>query len=226
MEVGKSIFLKAFVITLIIFASVYSLNVYLNSMREESLDERMAEILEDFEEMQALTTMMRVFGENASCIALETNIKLLDTKIWKMGEKIDSYRELTREYMNDPYYNIQKKKFNRQEVIYLSLLKEMKQQCDMNQTEILYFYRRSEFCPDCDKQSYVLNYFNQKIDPEIAVFSFDADLDLPSVNVLLGIYNVTEYPCVVVGDRAHCSLLDREQMTEILCSTSNLSICD
>ena len=34
MEVTKSIFMKAFMITLVIFISVYALNLYLNSQRE------------------------------------------------------------------------------------------------------------------------------------------------------------------------------------------------
>ncbi len=225
MEVEGSIFIKAFIITLVIFVSVYSLNVYLHTLREDALDERMSDILEEFEEIQALNMLMTVYGENISCIALKSQLGVLDTKIWKLGEKIDSYRELTSEYLDDPYYQIQKEKFNRQEVIYLSILKQLKRKCDLKQTEILFFYRNGEDCEYCDQQAYVLNYFNQRIDSEIAVFSFDADLDLPSVNVLLKVYGVSEFPCIVVGEKAYCNLQDRDSLTRILCSTGNLSIC-
>ena len=57
------------------------------------------------------------------------------------------------------------------------------------------------------------------------MFSFDADLDLPSVNVLLKVYGVSEFPCIVVGEKAYCNLQDRDSLTRILCSTGNLSIC-
>ncbi|MCX6695332.1 MAG: hypothetical protein NTU61_03465 [Candidatus Altiarchaeota archaeon] len=225
MEVDRSIFLKAFVITVLLFISLYSLNVYLNSQREVVLDARMNEILEEFDEVQALTSLMKVFGENATCLTLKSRMKLLDTKIWKLGDKIDSYRQISRDYMNDPYYQIQKEKFNRQEVIYFTILKEMKSQCDLNQTEVLYFYRNSQDCKQCDDQSYVLNYYNNRIDPEIATFSFDADLNLTSVDVLLSIYNVTEYPCIVVEGDTNCGLQNSDQMKEILCRRNNLSIC-
>jgi len=225
MEVTKSIFMKAFMITLVIFISVYALNLYLNSQREVVLDGKMSEVLDEFEEVQALTSLMKMYGENATCITLKSRLKLLDSKIWKLGEKIENYRQLSKDYMNDPYYLLQKQKFNRQEVIYFSIFREMKAQCDLNKTEILYFYRNGLDCRQCDDQSYVLNYFNERVGPEIAVFSMDADLGLPSVDVLLNIYNITEFPCIVVEDHPYCGLHDRDDMERILCSRRNMSIC-
>jgi hypothetical protein len=227
MAVDRSIFVKAFLITLALFLSVYSINLYLNYEREKAVDQRMNEVVDEFEEFQALNNLMEVYGQNATCLTLTSRIKLLDTNIWRLGEKIDSYRQLSRDYMNDPYYQDQKEKFNRQEVIYLSILKEMKKSCELNQTEIMFFYKKSEECPTCDDQSYVLNYFNQRIDPEIAIFSFDSDLNLPSVDTLRGIYNVTEYPSLVVEDSVYGGLRDRDELQKILCDKSNgtLSVC-
>ena len=225
MEVSRGVFIKAFLITVIIFLSVYSLNLYLNSQRENVLDDNMAEIIDNFEEVQALTDLMKVYGGNVTCLALESRLKLLDTQIWKLGDKIENYRQLSKDYMNDPYYQTQKEKFNRQEVMYYSILKEMQSSCNTNQTYILYFYAKGETCSKCDDQSYVLNYFNQRIDPELAVFSFDTDLNLPSINMLKSIYNVTEYPCVVIYDTTYCGLRDKDEVQGILCSKRNLSIC-
>ena len=227
MEVKKSIFLKAFIVTLAIFLSVFSLNMYLNSEREKVVNERMNEVVAEFEEFQALNNLMEVFGENATCMTLTSRIRLLDTNIWKLGQKIEAYKQVTKNYWDDPYYQLQKQTFNRQEVIYLSILKEMKRRCGYNQTEILFFYRKSELCQKCDDQAYILDYFNQRIDPEIAIFSFDADLALPSVDVLQSVYNVTEYPCLVVDDSVHCGINDKAQTQKILCDASNntISIC-
>ncbi|MFC2163067.1 hypothetical protein ACFLRF_05240 [Candidatus Altiarchaeota archaeon] len=225
MEVDRFLFIKAFVITVIIFLSVYSLNLYLNSERERVLDERMSEIIVEFEEFQALSALMRVYGRNATCLTLRSRMKHLDKRIWELGEKIDKYRELSKEYMDDPYYQEQKEKFNRQEVIYLALLKQMKTDCKINQTEILYFYRKSEDCPDCDAQAYVLDYFNRLINQEVAIFSFDADMQMASVQTLIDIHNITSYPCVVVEGQSYCGMRDRVEMEKIFCSKASLSIC-
>lgn len=227
MEIKKSLFIKALIITLALFISVYSLNLYLNSEREQTLNERMEDVVSEFEEFQALSNLMRLYGENATCLALNSQLKLMDSKIWKLGEKIENYRLISKDYMNDPYYQLLKKKFNRQEVIYLSNLKEMKERCGLNQLEILYFYRKGEICTQCDEQAYILNYFNNYIKEEIAVFSFDADLNLSSIDVLQGIYNITEYPCIVVGDRVACGLQNKEAVKQLICSERNtISICN
>jgi hypothetical protein len=224
MEIKKSLFAKAFLITLALLLSLYSFNIYLNFEREKYLDERMNSVVDDFEEFQALSTLMNVFGENATCLTLNSQMRLMDTKIWALGEKIDNYRTISKDYINDPYYQQMKEKFNRQEVIYLSDLKEMRRRCGLSQLEILFFYRRGEDCPSCDDQAYVLNYFNQYIHPEIAVFSFDADLNMSSVGVLQGIYGITEYPCLVVGERVACGLQDKNALEIALCTESNNSI--
>jgi hypothetical protein len=225
-RIDKKTFLLAAFITLLIFISVYALNLFLNMEREETILKRMDEITEEFDEMRAISSLMQVFGENVTCLALKSELAYLDPKIWKLGNKIDAYREVTREYWNDPFYIKQKKRFNRQEIIYLSMLKEMKKKCkEMNQTIILFFYKKAEECKECDAQSFVLTNINRKIDPEIAIFSFDCSLNLSSVNVLVNFYNIVEFPCTVVEDKKYCGLHNREEIEKILCSHGNLSIC-
>jgi hypothetical protein len=182
--------------------------------------------IETLEEMEALTQLMHVIGENATCVALKSQLQLIDESIWKLGDKIETYRKLTEEYLDDPYYLKQKKQFNRQEVLYLSLLKRIRENCELDQSIILYFYRRGEECRQCDDQSYVLTHLNQKIDDELAVFSFDADMGLPSVDVLIEHYRISQYPCIVVENTAYCGLHNRQEIESILCDQSpTLSIC-
>jgi hypothetical protein len=225
-KTDKKTFLLAAFITLLMFISVYALNLFLNMEREKIILTRMDEITEEFEEMHAISSLMRVFGENVTCLALKSELAYLDTKIWKLGDKIDKYREVTREYWDDPFYIKQKGKFNRQEIIYLSMLKEMKMKCGgMNQTIILFFYKRAEDCKECDAQSFVLANINRRIDPEIAIFSFDCGLNLSSVNVLVDFYDITEFPCTIVEDKRYCGLRNRNDLEGILCEHGDLSIC-
>jgi hypothetical protein len=226
MEVSRWVFAKAFVITVLVMVIIYSVNVFLNSKREISVAADMDETVETLQEMEALTQLMHEFGENSTCLTLKTQLQLLDKQTWRLGDKIEDYRKLTQEYMSDPYYLQQKRKFNRQEVLYLSLLGQIRQKCDINQTVILYFYRSVEECDKCDDQAFVLTHLNQRIDPELAIFSFDHDLDIPSVNVLENVYNVTSYPCIVVEGETYCGIRGTQEVEGYLCKkTPSLSIC-
>ena len=221
---SRKIFVIAAIITLMLFVSVYSLNLFLNGQRERVVIERMEDVLEEYQEIQALSLMSDVFGKEMTCLSLESRLAHMDKTLWDTGVKIDRYREATEKFITDPFYLEQKKKFNRNEIVYFSLLQNMKQWCTFNQTTILYFYKKKEFCPDCDAQAFVLTDLNREIDPEIAIFSFDSDLGLPSIRTLELFYKVDSYPCTVIEDIAYCGLHDKDEMEELLCENGNISL--
>ncbi|MAE43331.1 hypothetical protein CMO93_06150 [Candidatus Woesearchaeota archaeon] len=223
--VNKKIFVTAAIITLILFISIYSLNFFLNSQREKIVIDKMEDILDEYQEIQVLSLMSDVFGSEMSCLSLESTLAHLDRTLWDTGIKIDRYREATEGFLTDPFYLKQKRKFNRNEVLYFSMLKEMKDWCEFNRTVILFFYKKKEDCPDCDAQSFVLTDINKEIGPEIALFSFDSDLDLPSIKTLGLFYKITSYPCIVIEDETHCGLYDKGQLTDLLCDYKDLSLC-
>lgn len=224
----KTLLVAAF-LTIFIFVSIYALNLFLEEKREEVVSEKMNEIIEDFEEIETAAYLMEfVSGINKtySCEILKSQLEYLESKLWKLDLRIRGYREITKDFANDKFYIREKKILNRREIIHLSMLKEMKQKCNYNQTVILYFYGECEKNRKCDDQGFVLTYINQKIDHEIAIFSFDADLNVSSVNTLINLYNVTEYPCVVIEDHTECGMHDKREMEELLCGYNDkLSIC-
>ena len=222
---NKGIFIAAAIITVMLFISIYSFNMFLNTQRERVVIDKMEEVLDEYQELQALSLMSEVFGKDMTCLSLESRLSHMDKTLWDAGVKIDRYREVTEKFVTDPFYIDQKRKFNRNEIIYFSMLKEMKDWCEFNQTVILYFYEKKDLCPDCDGQAFVLTDLNKEIDAEIAIFSFDSDLELPSVSTLELFYNITSYPCIVVEDNAYCKLYNKNQLIDLLCDYRKLSIC-
>ncbi|MBN4049026.1 hypothetical protein JYT91_00245 [archaeon AH-315-M20] len=185
----------------------------------------MEDILDRYQEIQTLSLMSDVFGKEMTCLSLENTLIHMDKTLWDTGIKIDRYREATEKFITDPFYLNQKKKFNRNEVIYYSMLQNMKQWCEFNQTTILYFYKKKEDCPDCDAQAFVLTDLNKEVDPEVAIFSFDSDLQLPSINTLELFYNITSYPCMVVENYTYCGLHNKNDLIDIICDRKNISLC-
>ena len=224
----KTLLTAAF-LTIFLFVSIYALNLFLESKRETVISAKMNEIIEDFEEIETSSYLMDFIArrnDTYTCGIIKYQLEYLESRLWKLDQKIKSYREVTKDFMNDAFYLQEKKSLNRREIIHLTLLEKMKKLCNYSQTTILYFYGKCAENMKCDDQGFVLSYINQKIDSEIAIFSFDYDLDIPSVNALINIYNVTEYPCVVIEEHTHCGLHNINDMETFLCSYSpSLSIC-
>lgn len=222
---NKPILIIAFLITLLIFISIYFSNLLLHKEREDVIEERMAAFIENYQDVQTLSLMSDVFGEEVTCLAMEAQVLSMNNELWETGTKIDQYRARTEEFMDDPFFLEQKKIFNRNEVLYFSMIKGMEEWCEVNQTSILFFYKKKEECVDCDAQAFVLTDIKHELGNEVAIFSFDQDVALAPVAILAEYYNVTTYPCTVIGEETYCGVYSKEEILKILCQEKDFSIC-
>ncbi|MFP4117592.1 MAG: hypothetical protein ACLFTR_01585 [Candidatus Woesearchaeota archaeon] len=227
---SKRIFIVAFLITVILMVSIFFSNSIVSEMREDKLEERMDTIINDYEEMQTLLLMADHFGEEYTCMALEKMLSGMNEELWDLGMQIDQYRQATEEFMESPFYYQKKTLFNQRSVLYYMLMKRIESTCGADQTLMSFFYREKSECPDCDPQAFVLTDIRHELEDQgrgddLALFSFDADLDLPTLDLLLKYYNITEFPCVVIGEDRFCGLRNKAEMVELLCEETNGSLC-
>lgn len=220
-------YIIAGVLTLGLFLSIWWLNHSLAGMREDKVTLKMNEILDEFEEIETMSYLQEyMLGQNGSCPSLIEGLNDMEEMIWMLDDRIKGYAEITQQVSDDSFYKQEKKKLNRRQLIYLTQLQDVKRACGYGQTEILYFYGDCYGNRRCDEQGFVLTYFNQRIDPEVAILSFDADRATPSIEALMGFYGIDELPCVVVEGRPFCGLHNKEEMMSILCEMSpHLSLC-
>ncbi len=227
-RIDLKIIIQAAILTVAMFISIYALNMIMEGEREKVVNERMDEIISDFEEIETTAYLIEYMGgelRGNTCDIMRKELEYLEGKLWKLDMKIRDYREVTKDFTNDAFYMREKKRLNRREIIHLTMLEKIRKLCGFNHLIILYFYGDCDKNRMCDEQGFVLSYVNQKIDPEISIFSFDTDLELSSVNALIELYNVTELPCVVVGGNAYCGLHNKAEMIDIICEHGNVSIC-
>ena len=227
---NKKIFLVGLLITSILFISILFFNSLANNQREKAVLDRMNNVVGEYENMQTLIFMSEIFGEDSTCVGLQSTLLTMDKGLWDLGLKIDLYRQVTENFMQDPFYVQQKTEFNRKEVLYFAMLKRMKDMCRLNQTIISYFYKRKEACPDCDAQSFVLADIKRDLEKmnredEIAIFSFDADLDIASINLLTRVYNITSYPSIVLGNITYSGLHNKKETINLFCREKKMAIC-
>lgn len=221
MEIKKYVALVSLIITMIILFSLLLLGSFFDKKREEYVSEQFHKMNDDFNDIQILFLMSDIYGDEMICLALENKITDLDMNVWVMGEKLDKYRAATEEFQKSEYYKDQKKIFNENEASYFLLLKRMIEKCNISKQILLFFYRNSEDCKKCDDQSFILSDINEIDDKkggqEIAIFSFDMDLNLSTINILSEYYKTKNLPCIMLNDETYCGIQDKNFIMQKIC---------
>ena len=226
----KQIAVMSFGITFFLLLSIVILGLFMNYMREREVNQQFETMYDEFNSMQTLFLMSETFGEEMTCLAFESKLKQLDTYVWELGEKIDNYRIASEEFAESDYYQRQKRIFNENEVFYFLLMKRLIEKCDMENQIILFFYQNSADCPKCDDQSFILTDINRLDDQEgvkeVAIFSFDMDLDLTTLNILDEYYELSGYPCLVIDEESYCGIRGKEFIMDKICTSKPaMEIC-
>ena len=91
MVTNKGIFIVAAAITIMLFVSVYSFNLFLNMQRERVIIDRMEDVLDEYQELQTLSLMSDVFGKEMTCLSLEKRLDYMDKTLWDTGVKISLF---------------------------------------------------------------------------------------------------------------------------------------
>ncbi|MBU1975573.1 MAG: hypothetical protein KKG59_04175 [Nanoarchaeota archaeon] len=221
-----TIFVVALVITIFLLMTILLLGALLNKNRESYIDSNVQKLYNDLNEMQTFSLLAEVYGDQMACVAFSSKLMDMDESIWNLGRKIDQYRSVSEEFKKNPYYLEQKKIFNENELFYMVLLKQLKVRCNYTQAIVLFFYQNSQDCKKCDDQSFVLTDINKDIDEELAIFSFDADLNLTSLRVLREFYQITELPCTIVNDVKMCGMQDKDAILKEICKDQpDIDVC-
>jgi len=101
--------------------------------------------------------------------------------------------------------------------------KKVNKECNSDFILNLFFYSNDpEKCPKCQDQGLVLNYARQ-IDNTLRTYSFDVDLDMPTVNHLMTYYGVIEIPATVVMDTTYNTFLDYDNILVALVVNKTVS---
>jgi hypothetical protein len=220
-------FVIAGILTILLFLVINHLNTSMDEGREEAIVSKMDEVLEDFEDIESSYYLMEYLSAtNASCDAVIKQLSYLEQRLWRLDNKIKEYYEIVQDFGGEEFYLREKRRLNRRALIQLSMLAKVQEYCNYNQTVILYFYGNCKTDPRCGQQGFVLSYINEKIEPEIVIFSFDADRDVESVKTLMHAYEVNKLPCMVIEGHTHCGLRNNQETEGLLCKYSpHLSIC-
>ena len=218
-------YLISFLLTLSIFIIGLFVGLYFNQERISYIEDLAFNQKLDYDSMQLQYAYVELIGEENSCLALS---KTLETSILSLEDtriKIEKYSQDFN--LDDDKYISLKRQYILAELKYWLLAKKTKEICNRSEVSLIYFYS-NEDCDDCSGQSYILTYLKEFFGNELLVFSIDESFDEePMVSILKNVYNIKNYPTLIIGDKKLEGLVEKDDLNKLICfELKNSELCN
>lgn len=202
----------AFAVTLVIMGGIYLGGSQLNEYKLDSIRNDIKS-LEVEQQSQDIGFDLARSTESDSCSAMQKWIDTSTPKIKDLRKDVAAYESSSK--FESEEYTILKKRYTNLVLQNMMEIRTLEQNCDKEMLDIVYVYSKYN-CPSCEDQGTVLTYYRQKYDERLIVHPLDADLDMDSVNFIEELYNVTEYPVIIVDGEVHRGLQDKQELGDII----------
>jgi len=208
----KYIFLYALILTLVIF----NLGIFMGYMLESSRLDKINTLYSnaELELFDQIAQKESVGVLNLDCKTLVSeNIKFGD-EIFTEALQIQKYEDANR-ISNDIVF--QHKRFDLLRTMFWMNSIKTKQDCSSNYHNIVYFYKYNNPSIDQDSKqkffSNLLEQLKQKEGDNVMLIPIAGDNDIPSINILVDKYNITEFPTILIDEKT--KLTDVKSVDEI-----------
>lgn len=198
----------ALVITLIIFSTAFFVGDRISGIRISQLQGIQDQIAID---ILSLETQFELLSQ-VSCEDLK-NSPLLSRELGSLGDRLQT-TEIRLGADNDEVLQL-KEQYSLLQIKDNLLLSRVSETCDTGITPVLYFYAND--CEDCTRAGYALTKLRKDV-PQLRVYSFDFDLDLPALKTLIAIHEITkeELPVFIIDGEKTTGFSTLDELTERL----------
>lgn len=161
------------------------------------------------------------------CAAFRFMFDKAITELENNRERLELYSQQSNVKQAD--FDTIKREYMLSQINFWQISQNLKESCPnaSDFVTIIYFFSDAKKCPDCDKQATVLNYYKSQLKENILIFSIDEQMDStePLVKLLKNIYDVNNYPTLVVENITYENYTDQHELGNILCNlySSNAS---
>ncbi|MFZ2038340.1 MAG: hypothetical protein WAV11_00130 [Minisyncoccia bacterium] len=200
-------YIFALVITSLIFGTAIYIGNYFNNRKVEQVSSIEKNIALD---IMASETQFALLSE-LSCKDIASS-SALSLELNNLNDRLQ-YIESTLGTDNEEFARL-KKQYSVLEIKDYLLLKKLNAQCKTKPITVLYFYNND--CYDCTKEGYVLTELRQTY-PNVRVYSFDMDLDLPVIKTLAKINKVGDkMPVIIINGQNYEGFKDLAELEKIV----------
>lgn len=199
-----------FFVTTAIFATAFFASQYFSYLRTANVKEIQDTIAIDILSSETQFDLLK----EVPCANVSEN--MLSAQLSDIGEKLSHTEgerggdDATVKYLKKYYSLLQIKDY--------LLSKKLGDKCGEKKKAVfvIYFYSNKNDCDDCTRQGYVLTRLKQMY-PELRVYSFDYDIDLPAVQSLKAIYKIGDaLPTLILEDKVYSGYKNVEELEALL----------
>ena len=224
MTIDRKVYVKkhlaALAITLIVFTIGIMIGLQVSDSRISAITNTARLQRVQFESLQLQYAFLNT-AQNTSCTAFTT---ALDQNVYALENartKLESYIEDAKD---EEEFIIAKREYMITELRYWLLAQQAKKVCEKESVSVLFFYERNQLCEDCNTQGIILTYLKEKFKEKLLVFSLDADLEDPMIDLVKDNYNITEIPSIVVEEKVFVGFTTKEFLEKEICKNFKASM--
>jgi len=208
----KQVYVKALVITAVLFAGNFFIVKYLDDSRAEQLRSELYSIQERMQSSRVLLLYSQYSNDSAAlCPMLENQTRQQMLDLYALYGDLEKARE-ANVFTDVP--TIQRR-FILTNAELLLYLRQFERQCGRTLVKpVLYFYPEGEDCLECRAQARVLDALTQDC-PSVRVFAFPTNSDLPVVQAIVASYGVDREPSLAINEKLYPGVSTREQIVAL-----------
>lgn len=217
-NISKRNLVMAIILTIILFSMGIMLGLLVSEKRIQNFEKVFDEGRLDYESLQLQFRMIDNVNKEKSCPIVLESLKTNVNRLITSGKQIEKY---SKDINNNPFgFDLLKREHILAQLNYWFLIEESKKICNKDVVTIIYFYSDTDDCLYCSTQSTILSYLKGKFKEKVMVFSFDASFDKEAlIPILTKVYNVKEYPSLIIEGQTHQGLIEIEELEQIVCTS-------
>lgn len=198
----------SFAITAVIFTTAIYLSNYFGDKKIEEIRGIQDKIAID---ILSSETQFALLAES-SCE--DVGVGTLSAELGEIENKL-SYTENQRGH-DDPEVLSLKKYYSLLQIKDYLLMNRISEKCKKTPLSIIYFYSSNTTCEDCEREGYVLTKLRETY-PELRVYSFDYNIDVPAVKTLISINKVrNELPAIFIQGKVYYGFQSIEDLEKAM----------
>ncbi len=212
-QISKSLIVLTIFISLLIFCSGVVIGTFIDQSSINSINDTLTSLSDRTNSNLAILLLEK---SPMYCPLYQEELFAVESEVERVGYTI-SYLSTEKNNIDS---SLKRRYMNLQLNSYL-LSKNVKELCAENYTTILYFYSDSTKYLESREQGTNLLKLKGEDSIWVKIYSFDADIDSASTQILAKQFNVTQYPSLVINGQTHFGVFSSDQIKKIILNNTN-----
>jgi hypothetical protein len=198
--VEKGPYLRAAVLSVLIFLSGIMFGVFLDNFRLSEIRKQISQIEVSSNDAMLLSLFLQKFGKNSCDKALDINLRF-NERIYKEGEQIEEAFKANR---FTPELEQEWRKYILLQTQFWFNSIELKKNCNFNYSNVVHLFKlKTEDIKEraVNKlQSEIMLSLKQKCGNKIMLIPLTTDNNLSVVDAIIAKYNITKLPAIIINE--------------------------